>query len=83
MISYPFNSNYQWNLIAKHPIAEPSKIGLNGEETPGQHDSNWCSKLGCLFCGFLVREDCCNNEPGEEDALFCTLCNAEVQERPR
>ncbi|KAF7829463.1 protein S-acyltransferase 21 [Senna tora] len=65
-------------------LPEPSKIEPNGEETSGQHDSNWCSKLGCFFCGFLVREDCRSNEDiqqqsGEEDALFCTLCNAEVQ----
>lgn len=50
-----------------------------------RHNSNWCSKVGCFFCGFLVREDCRSNEDsipqqqsGEEDALFCTLCNAEV-----
>lgn len=65
-------------------IAEPSKIGLKGEGMSDRHNSNWCSKLGCFFCGFLVREDCRSNEDitqeqsGEEDALFCTLCNAEV-----
>lgn len=72
-------------LGSASPIAEPSKIGLKGEGMSDRHNSNWCSKVGCFFCGFLVREDCCSNEDsipqqqsGEEDALFCTLCNAEV-----
>ena len=49
-----------------------------------RHNSNWCSKIGCFFCSFLVREDCRSNDDnlqqqsGEEDALFCTLCNAEA-----
>ncbi|XP_061372818.1 protein S-acyltransferase 21 isoform X2 [Gastrolobium bilobum] len=67
-------------------LAEPSKIGLKGEGMSDRHNSNWCSKLGCFFCSFLVREDCRSNEDiflqqqsGEEDALFCTLCNAEVR----
>ncbi|KAJ1427418.1 Palmitoyltransferase, DHHC domain [Sesbania bispinosa] len=67
------------------PIAEPSK-GLKGEGMSDRHSSNWCSKFGCFFCSFLVREDCRSNEDinlqqqsGEEDALFCTLCNAEVR----
>ncbi|XP_047163147.1 protein S-acyltransferase 21 [Vigna umbellata] len=67
-------------------LAEPSKLGLKGEGMSDRHNSNWCSKVGCFFCGFLVREDCRSNEDsvpqqqsGEEDALFCTLCNAEVR----
>lgn len=66
-------------------IAEPSKITLKDEGMSERHSSNWCSKLGCFFCSFLVREDCCSNEDIslqqeslEEEALFCTLCNAEV-----
>lgn len=84
-----FNSNFQCNLIVylgfASPIAEPSKMGLKGEGMSDRHNSNWCSKVGCFFCSFLVREDCRSNEDinlqqqsGEEDALFCTLCNAEV-----
>ena len=67
------------------PIAEPSKIGLKDDGIYDQHDSNGCSKLGCCLCSFLAREDCRSDEDfilqqqsGEEDALFCTLCNAEV-----
>lgn len=42
-------------------------------------------KLGGFFCGFLVKQDCCSDEDilqqqSGEDALFCTLCNAEVQD---
>jgi len=60
-------------------------MGLKGDGMSDRHNSNLCSKVGCFFCGFLVREDCCSNEEislqqqsGEEEALFCTLCNAEV-----
>ncbi|CAN1315746.1 Protein S-acyltransferase 21 [Linum perenne] len=37
--------------------------------------------LGGFFCGFLVKEDCRSDEDmhSGEDALFCTLCNAEVR----
>lgn len=72
-----------WGFVS--PIAEPSKVGPNGEEMSDLHNSNWCSTLGCFFCSFLAREDCRSNEDitlqqqsGEEDVLFCTLCNAEV-----
>ncbi|XP_057974480.1 protein S-acyltransferase 21 [Malania oleifera] len=64
-------------------IEDPSNVGLkNGGNYIG-HGSNCCSKVAGFFCGFLVREDCRKDEDlllqsGEEDALFCTLCNAEV-----
>ncbi|KAL1344056.1 hypothetical protein AAHE18_08G020600 [Arachis hypogaea] len=71
---------------ADEELAETGKTGLKGEGTSGQHNSSWCSKIGCFFCSFLVREDCRSNEDnnlqqqsGEEEALFCTLCNAEVR----
>lgn len=49
-----------------------------------RHDSNGCSKFGCCLCSLLAIEDCRSDEDlqqqyGEEDALFCTLCNAEVR----
>ncbi|XP_065881807.1 protein S-acyltransferase 21 [Euphorbia lathyris] len=65
-------------------IEEPSKIRLKDGGTSDRHGSSWCSKLGFFFCGFLVKEDCRKDEDifldqfGEE-ALFCTLCNAEVR----
>ncbi|KAK7310665.1 hypothetical protein RJT34_08301 [Clitoria ternatea] len=67
-------------------LAEPSKIGLKGEGLSTRHNSSWCSKVGCFFCSFLVREDCRSNEDvilqqqsGEEEFLFCSLCNTEVR----
>lgn len=44
-----------------------------------------CSKIGGIFCALFLYEDCCKQEGiveeqgTGEDALFCTLCNAEVQ----
>ncbi|CAK8569202.1 unnamed protein product [Lathyrus sativus] len=65
-------------------LAEPNKIGLKDEGLSDQHNSNGCSKIGCFLCSFLAIEDCRSDEDlqqqsGEEDALFCTLCNAEVR----
>ncbi|XP_031270182.1 protein S-acyltransferase 21 [Pistacia vera] len=67
------------------PIEEPSKVGFKYGERSTRHGSSWCSILGGIFCGFIVRADCRKDEDliqqqsGEEDALFCTLCNAEVR----
>lgn len=64
-------------------IEEPSKVGLKDGGNSSGHGSGWCSKIGGFFCGFLVIKDCRKDEDvrqsGEEDALFCTLCNAEVR----
>ncbi|KAK9670077.1 hypothetical protein RND81_13G175500 [Saponaria officinalis] len=44
-----------------------------------------CSGIGGILCLLFVHEDCRKEEPVEEqqgnreDALFCTLCNAEVR----
>lgn len=44
---------------------------------------SYCS-FGGIFCGIFVHEDCRKQDAlggqqgGAEDALFCTLCNAEV-----
>lgn len=65
-------------------IEEPCKpgigIGDRSDATP-----SLCTKIGGIFCFCLVREDCREDEEvvqqssGEEEALFCTLCNAEVR----
>ncbi|KAJ4702316.1 S-acyltransferase [Melia azedarach] len=65
-------------------LEEPSKVALNNRRKSNGHASGWCSRIGCFFCGCLVIEDCRKDEDllqqsGEEDALFCTLCNAEVR----
>ncbi|KAF5740971.1 protein S-acyltransferase 21 [Tripterygium wilfordii] len=66
-------------------VEEPSKIRLKNGGKSRMHGSSWCSKLGGFFCCFLVREDCrsdenlLQNQYREGEALFCTLCNAEVR----
>ncbi|KAE8656490.1 Protein S-acyltransferase 21 [Hibiscus syriacus] len=66
-------------------IEEPCSIGLKYGSEYNMHSSRWCSKLGGFFCACIIKEDCCKDadllqqQSGEEDALFCTLCNAEVR----
>ncbi|KAK3010628.1 hypothetical protein RJ639_012331 [Escallonia herrerae] len=60
-----------------------NKAGLKNGGTD-RRGSKCCSTLAGVFCGFLVKEDCRKDEDllqqsGEEEALFCTLCNAEVR----
>lgn len=48
-----------------------------------RHGSGCCNAVGRFVCGCLVIQDCRRDthqeEPGEqEEALFCSLCNAEV-----
>lgn len=62
----------------------PSKAQQANGGTSGNHDASCCSKLGCFLCGCIVIEDCCRSEDNlesqnPEDALFCTICNAEVR----
>lgn len=64
---------------------EPGKfVGLKNAGTSYEHDSRRCLNVGCCLCYCLVKEDCrkdeisLEEENGEEEALFCTLCNAEV-----
>ncbi|KAK9164889.1 hypothetical protein Scep_000080 [Stephania cephalantha] len=61
---------------------------LGGQTPEGRYPErnlSFCSKVGGFLCCFLVKEDCRNDidaaqlETGEDDALFCTLCNAEVR----
>ncbi|KAJ6756663.1 PROTEIN S-ACYLTRANSFERASE 19-RELATED [Salix purpurea] len=70
--------------------ANSSRKGSVGEieraETAGQPPSRKSShNIGLIFCALFVYEDCRKQEGiGEqqsngEDALFCTLCNAEVR----
>ncbi|XP_010941671.1 probable protein S-acyltransferase 19 isoform X1 [Elaeis guineensis] len=54
------------------PVGPPSRI-----ESP-------CCRFGGFICALFVKEDCCKPETteqqaGGEEALFCTLCNAEVR----
>jgi len=64
-------------------LENPSKIGLKTEEKIDK--STICSEIGCFVCALMVKEDCRKDEDilqqqaSSEEALFCTLCNAEVQ----
>ncbi|GJT48200.1 protein S-acyltransferase 21, partial [Tanacetum coccineum] len=65
-------------------IGERSKSGYgSGGIYDNGSSGGCCSKVGGIFCGCIVKEDCRNDEEmqqgGEEEALFCTLCNAEVR----
>ncbi|KAI3757348.1 hypothetical protein L6452_04884 [Arctium lappa] len=64
-------------------VGEPSKMGFQNGGIYDNGSPGCCSKVGGLFCGCIVKEDCRKDEDmqqgGEEEALFCTLCNAEVR----
>ena len=71
-------------LLGNVSVEEPSKVRLKNDRNFYSHNSSCCSKVCGLFCGFLVWEDCRKDEDlqeqsGEEDSLFCTLCHAEVK----
>lgn len=83
-------SAYRSHIDAHTPghassIEEPTKEELRSGGKSERSGSSCCSKVGGLFCGIFVKEDCRKDEDlfqqqnGEEDALFCTLCNAEVR----
>ncbi|KAH7679107.1 palmitoyltransferase protein [Dioscorea alata] len=50
---------------------------------PPRKRSSPCCILGALICLPFAKDDCrkedANEQAGGEDALFCTLCNAEVR----
>ncbi|CAH9115819.1 unnamed protein product [Cuscuta epithymum] len=64
---------------------DPSKEGLRNGGKYTRNGSGYCAKLGGLLCGCIVKEDCRKDndhlelQNGEDEALFCTLCNAEVR----
>ncbi|CAL9782673.1 unnamed protein product [Musa acuminata subsp. burmannicoides] len=65
-------------------LEEPTKLGVNTEEETVKHKTASFS-IGCFFCALLSKEDCRKDEDNAEqqtsidEALFCTLCNAEVR----
>lgn len=63
-------------------VGGPSKSELGNGGIYDNGSSGCCSTVGGILCGCIVKEDCRNDEEmqqgGEEEALFCTLCNAEV-----
>ncbi|CAM8922086.1 unnamed protein product [Rhodiola kirilowii] len=61
---------------------EPNRTGSKNGGRSIKHQS-CCTRVGGVFCGCIVKEDCRKDDilqqQPEEDALFCTLCNAEVR----
>ncbi|KAH9315716.1 hypothetical protein KI387_024343, partial [Taxus chinensis] len=61
------------------------KLASAGDSGKKSSQVRFLNIVGCLLFGWLFRDDSCQNEdvqqqyPVEEDALFCTLCNAEVR----
>ena len=74
-----------WKIGDADSLEEPSKIGLKTEENFTKHKSTTCSEIGCFICALMLKEDCWKDEgilqqqASSEEALFCTLCNTEVQ----
>ncbi|CBI34107.3 unnamed protein product, partial [Vitis vinifera] len=69
-----------------------SKHGLSAKDLPTKFDEigngpqkSSCCNFGGIFCALFVHKDCRKQEGtaeqqgAGEDALFCTLCNAEVR----
>lgn len=85
LVAGDVTSAYKSHNTPDFPVGEPSKVGLQNGEKYTRHNSSCCSTIGGFCCCFLVKEDCRSDEDliqqqsGEEDALFCTLCNAEVR----
>ncbi|GAB2215892.1 hypothetical protein Droror1_Dr00023653 [Drosera rotundifolia] len=73
-------TNFPGNASAKE---ESCRLGSQNVRKSYAHGHSFFATLGGFFCGFLVQGDCRNDDEtlpqsGEEDVLFCTLCNAEV-----
>ncbi|KAK8650871.1 hypothetical protein V6N13_140493 [Hibiscus sabdariffa] len=66
------------NSSMKGSVGDPGSINV-----PTQNASRTSCCIGGILCALFVHEDCRKQEPpaeqGNEDALFCTLCNAEVR----
>ncbi|CAK9153217.1 unnamed protein product [Ilex paraguariensis] len=82
--AYGLQNDTDLRGIASSP-EEPSKARLENGGKSDRCGSSGCSKIVGLVCGFSAWEYCRKDEDlfaqqtGEEDALFCTLCNAEVR----
>nr|GMD41988.1 protein S-acyltransferase 21 [Ipomoea batatas] len=79
----PCRSHNESELPGDSSVREGSNKG--GPRSGGKYDrqaSGCCGRFCGFFCGCLVIGDCRKDEQqqqnGEEEALFCTLCNAEL-----
>ncbi|XP_027360663.1 probable protein S-acyltransferase 19 isoform X1 [Abrus precatorius] len=68
------------NMSKKSSVEDLDRV----DNSRKQHNQNCCI-IGGIFCVLFSHEDCRKQETtadeqgGGEDALFCTLCNAEVR----
>nr|GMC50203.1 probable protein S-acyltransferase 19 [Ipomoea batatas]GME21399.1 probable protein S-acyltransferase 19 [Ipomoea batatas] len=71
---------------ASHSVkrSQPEADRTDGRVVSSRRRSSSCCKIGGIFCALFVHEDCRKQDGGaeqegaSEEALFCTLCNAEV-----
>ncbi|XP_058072089.1 probable protein S-acyltransferase 19 [Magnolia sinica] len=81
--SSPCSSSIGGNSSRKAPVGEAGRVDIPMGRT--NKKSRSCFNVGGIFCALFVNEDCCRHEgateqqAAREDALFCTLCNAEVR----
>ncbi|XP_022771796.1 probable protein S-acyltransferase 19 isoform X7 [Durio zibethinus] len=76
------------STVSRSSIGAPNSskkgsVGDNGAlNAPAQSATRKSCFIGGIFCALFVHEDCRKQEgaaeQGSEDALFCTLCNAEL-----
>eukprot|EP01018_Ginkgo_biloba_P029352 Gb_33255 [translate_table: standard] len=84
-VSTPARSSSDVQSGNKHSFAGGGTTTWNKAEDTGKTSCKLSFlNIGCLLCGWLVKDDCCKDEGvsqqqvAGDDALFCTLCNAEV-----
>lgn len=75
-------SSLDGDCSRKTPAGGDVKVDLSG--APSRKKSSSCCFVGGIFCALFAKEDCrkddiAEQQGGGEDALFCTLCNAEVR----
>ncbi|XP_061362417.1 probable protein S-acyltransferase 19 isoform X2 [Gastrolobium bilobum] len=69
------------NVSKKSSVEDLDRV----DSSRKQNNRNSCDVIGGIFCILFSHEDCRKREAtadeqgGGEDALFCTLCNAEVR----
>ena len=76
------------STVSRSSIAAPNSskkgsVGYTGTiDAPAQSATTKSCCIGGIFCAICVHEDCRKQEgaaeQGSEEALFCTLCDAEV-----
>lgn len=69
------------NMSKKSSVEDLERVDNSRE----QNNRNSCNAIGGICCILFSHEDCrkqevtADEQAGGEDALFCTLCNAEVR----